>query len=128
MSGFKGVLKKLLRMAKSDDDIVAVLLFGSVARKEKTTEDIDVCLIFREDISQDKVFEKMVDYASLSDVIDVKVFQLLPLHVRIRVIREGKVLHVKDEDALYETVISTLREFEDFKFIYHSYLEGVLNG
>ncbi len=128
MARFGNILKKLIKMAETDDDVLAVLLFGSVARGEKNGKDLDICLVFKKDTDKNKIFEKMVEYASISDIVDVKAFQLLPLHMRMRVIREGKILHVKNEDLVYDVVISTLREFEEFKFIYHSYLEGVLNG
>jgi uncharacterized protein YutE (UPF0331/DUF86 family) len=32
----------------------------------------------------------------------VQIFQRLPLHVQSRVLREGRVLYARDQDALYE--------------------------
>jgi hypothetical protein len=58
----------------------------------------------------------------------IKVFQQLPLYVRRRVLKEGIVLFVKDEDELYELAFRTAKEFEDFKHIYRNYLEAIAHG
>jgi hypothetical protein len=57
--------------------------------------------------------------------LDIKIFQQLPLYVRRRVLKEGIVLLVKDEDQLYELAFRTAKEFEDFKHIYRDYLEAI---
>jgi predicted nucleotidyltransferase len=39
-------LNKLLAKARSDEDVLAVMLYGSEARQEQnSTSDIDICLI-----------------------------------------------------------------------------------
>jgi hypothetical protein len=51
-----------------------------------------------------------------------------PLYVRRRVLREGPVLFVRDEDLLYEVAFQTAQAFEDFKPTYHRYLEQVAHA
>jgi hypothetical protein len=62
------------------------------------------------------------------DGLDISVFQTLPLYVRRRVLKEGRIEYVKDEDALYEVAFRTAQAFEDFKHIYRDYLEQVARG
>ena len=68
-----------------------------------------------------------MDYSGRFDV-DAHVFRELPLYIRSRVLKEGRVLLVKDEDALDDLAIRTAKAFEDFKPTYRTYLEAVLRG
>ena len=58
-------------------------------------------------------------------LLDMQIFQQLPLYVRRRVLKEGQMLFVRNETLLYELVFRTAQAFEDFKRIYVSYLEEV---
>jgi hypothetical protein len=60
--------------------------------------------------------------------LDVRVFQRLPLYIRQRVLKDGKVLHVKNEDELYDVAFRTVRAWEDFRPFYRAYLDEVANG
>lgn len=122
-------LDRLLARARVDGEILAVILFGSAVRGETTPDsDIDVCLVLH-DRSRDRrlLTQVRLDYASQGD-LDVQVFQQLPLFVRSRVLKEGKVLFVRDEDALYELAARTTRAFEAFKPSYRAYLAEVLRA
>lgn len=121
----KGMQARLIEKAKSDKDIAAVILFGSAARKEEA-RDVDVCLVLYPGAA-DKGFDKRVEY-STDEKLDVQVFQDLPLYIRKRILKEGKVLLCKDDDLLYDIAAVTVREFEYFRPRYEDYLEGVLHG
>ncbi len=122
-------LDELLRFASADERVLAVLLFGSAARGEATTSsDIDVCLVAAAGFAEGRsAGELRLDYAGRFHA-DVHVFQLLPLHLRERVLRDQETLFVRDEEALYDLVLATIREIEDFRPIYRSYLEEVARG
>lgn len=119
-------LARLIARAKRDLDVLAVLLFGSRARGEASTEsDVDVCLVLRSDPASDLAgAEKRLEYVADVD-FDVVVFQQLPLYIRSRVLKEGTVLFARDEDALYDLAARTARAFERFRPIYRAYLEQV---
>jgi hypothetical protein len=69
-----------------------------------------------------KSSRKRLDY--LKDfTFDIQIFQLLPIYLRRRVLREGRILFVRDEALLYELAFRTAQAFEDFRPIYLSYLE-----
>ncbi|MCK6553307.1 nucleotidyltransferase domain-containing protein [Candidatus Binatia bacterium] len=119
-------MRRLLQRAAQDTDVLAVFLFGSAARGDTHAgSDVDVCLVLgAAGGGRVRQMEKRLGY--LGDVdLDVQIFQSLPLPVRIRVLREGRVLFCRDEDALYEVAFATVRAFERFKRTYHACLEEV---
>jgi len=119
-------LQRLVDMARIDSDVLAVILFGSRARGEHHAgSDVDVCLVSTPDTHDTTRSRRTaLRYASTSD-LDVHVFQLLPLYVRRRVLKDGRVLFVRDEDALYEVAFATVRAFESFRPRYEAYLAEV---
>ena len=121
-------LDRLLAMVKQDEEVLAVIIFGSAVRQEKTPlSDVDICLVMT---SQPKSFKltslshKRLEYMK-GDSLDVRIFQQLPLYIRVRVLREGRILFVRDENQLYELAFRTAQAFEDFKHIYYGYLKEV---
>jgi hypothetical protein len=128
-AGNAAAIARLIETAKNDHGVLAVILFGSEARgKACATSDVDVCLVL-----EDKRFDglgqsqKRVVYLASFD-LDIQVFQQLPLHLRVRVLREGRVLFCRDETRLYDMAFQTARHFEDFRHIHDRYLEAVASG
>jgi predicted nucleotidyltransferase len=120
-------LNELLKSAERDERVLAVLLYGSQARGESAPDsDTDVCLILS-DASKHLGPQAQLDYARFSS-LDVRVYQRLPLYVRQRVLKDGKVLLVKNEDDLYEVAFRTIRAYEDFRPFYQAYLQQTANG
>lgn len=107
-----------------DKDVLAVILFGSYARGE-THRDIDICLVMFPQAAS-KGFDKRTEYSA--EKLDVQVFQDLPLYIRKRILKDGSILHCKDEDLLYDIAIKTVKEFELSRPKYELYLEGVAHG
>jgi uncharacterized protein len=121
-------VEKLLAQAGRDADVLAVLLFGSVARGEQTAHsDIDICLVLMPPSMPDEntsLLRKRLEYLAQFN-LDVQIFQALPLYIRSRILKEGQALFVRDEDLLYDLAFRTAQAFEDFKPIYYRYLEQV---
>jgi len=128
MKKLKAKIDKILKIARQDDEILAVFLFGSVARlEEHETSDIDICLILKPGkYSSLGLSEKKFEYLKLFD-LDVQIFQQLPLYIKMRVIKDGKKLFCANEDELYQSVFNTITEFEDYRGIYRDYLMEVEN-
>ncbi|MDQ7829831.1 MAG: nucleotidyltransferase domain-containing protein [Armatimonadota bacterium] len=117
-------LQALLQFARDDPDVIAVLLFGSRARGEAdAASDVDACLVLRPEAAQE-AGRKRLDYLGRVD-LDVVVYQALPLYVRQRVLRDGRVLLIKDQDLLYDIAIQTVRAWEDYRHLYRDFLERV---
>lgn len=121
-------LSLLLDQARADTDVLAVVLFGSVARGDPgPSSDLDVCLVLRPNVQGVAPSEKRVVYMGEVDA-DVQVYQQLPLYVRRRVLREGRVVLCKDEDALYDLAYRTVQAYEDFKYVYRTYQDAMLDA
>jgi len=124
-------VNRLLTKARQDVDVLAVVLFGSAARGEQTLgSDIDVCLVlvpYTTPRTCASSAGKRLEYLAHVD-LDVHIFQGLPLYIRRRVLKEGRILFVRDEDRLYEIAVRTAQAFEDFKHIYYHYLEQVAHA
>jgi predicted nucleotidyltransferase len=119
-------IDRLIEKVKADDAVLAVLLFGSRARGEETSRsDVDLCLVLPsgKDTPEDRMAVRLA-YLPCAGV-DVQVFQLLPLYIRSRVLREGVVLYCRDLDELYALAYRTVQAYEDFKPRYRYYLEQV---
>jgi predicted nucleotidyltransferase len=114
----------ILTKAKKDADVVAVFLFGSRARGEPVPgSDTDVCLVLRPGNYGPMVLhQKRLSYLKEGNA-DVHVFSQLPLYIRRRVLKEGKILLCQDDDLLYEIAFRTAQAFEDFRHLYYGYLE-----
>ena len=124
-------IEKLLTRAHHDAEILAVLNFGSTSRGEQTPlSDTDICLILvphSQPYDTQTLTIKRLEY--LKDFsLDVQVFQQLPLYIRQRVLKEGRILFVRDESRLYELAFRTVKNFEDFRHIYYDYLGEVASG
>ncbi|MEE8167418.1 MAG: nucleotidyltransferase domain-containing protein [Candidatus Hydrothermarchaeales archaeon] len=127
MPPIKDQIQKLTKKAKKDKDILAVILFGSYVRDE-ASRDIDVCLVVAPSREETvNLAKKGLEYIGKFD-LDIHTYQELPLYIQIRVLKEGKVLLCKDEDALYDISIKTSRYFEDYYPRYRAYLESVALG
>ena len=85
---------------------------------------LDRLVLASERVSEPARSEKRLEYAAEADV-DLVVFQQLPLAVRTRIIKEGEVLFVRDEDTLYALAVRTAQAFERFRHIHREYLEQV---
>jgi predicted nucleotidyltransferase len=120
-------IERLIAKAQNDPNVLAVMLFGSAARSEQGPKsDIDICLVLQPDVTEE-VSEKRLEYLAEFD-LDVHLFQQLPLYVKRRILKEGRVLLSKDDDTLYGLAFRTAQAFEDFKHIYYDYLQAVLHG
>ncbi|AEA46598.1 nucleotidyltransferase domain-containing protein [Archaeoglobus veneficus] len=97
----KKELKELLRELREDfrefaTDCLGVLLYGSYARGEETKRsDVDVCLVMPSKQAISRVFGK------LGGKYDIKVFEELPLYIRVDIVRNHVKVYSKDELDLY---------------------------
>jgi hypothetical protein len=105
---------------------LAIIIYGSAAREENTPlSDVDLCLVMMPRPSSfANLSYKRLEYMK-DNSFDVRIFQQLPLYIRVRVLKEGRILFVRDENQLYELAFRTAQAFEDFKHIYYGYLKEV---
>ena len=120
--------QKIKDIGLKEQKILAVLVFGSYIRKEYY-RDIDICIIFYPEIDEGIKFKEMIKFSSnLSTFFDISFFTDLPLYVRSRVIKEGKILFNKDYELLFEIYMKTIKDYSLFKPHFDIFLEAVKNG
>jgi len=120
-------VNQIIKKAKADKDVLAVALFGSSLKGKG--RDIDLCIFIKEKKSNLEMSRKQLEFLKIAKKgIDIQIFQQLPVYIRIRILKEGKILFSKDDDLLYGLAFNTLKEFESYKKIYETYLKEVENG
>jgi predicted nucleotidyltransferase len=101
------------------DKIRFITLYGSASEgRMKDDSDIDISVYYDADASE---FRLKVLSDLFDDVYDIKIFQQLPLPLRMQVLR-GKVLYSDDTPFMYDKAYETIKEFESFKRRYYDYL------
>jgi predicted nucleotidyltransferase len=120
------LLQDIGKQADVDSRVLAVILFGSATRGERRdTSDVDVCLVLKPGTySPETLMDIRLHYLT-AFAADIQIFQQLPIYLRQRVLKEGKVLCCKDEDALYDIALRTVQAFAAFKPLYDRYLDEV---
>ncbi len=95
------LFSKIMRLLK--DEIFAVILYGSYAvGKQTPRSDIDICIVVGSHKKEvlDKVFKKILLICGESEKYDIKMFEEMPLKLKIEVLSEGIVLYAKEEKEL----------------------------
>ena len=120
-------LKKVAGEIKKDKDVIAIMLFGSYVRNKEYAKDVDLCVILKDNYDSKKLFKKRLNYLSHApNKFDIQIFQQLPLYVKISIFREGKMLFCRNENLVYDLAFLTIKEFDDFKEMYESYIKNAL--
>jgi len=75
---------------------MGILLFGSTAKGEQTTRsDVDVCIVMPEE----GVFHEIL--GKLGGKYDIRIFEELPLYIRVNVIKNHIKIYAKDALDMY---------------------------
>ncbi len=99
-----------------------IILYGSAAEgTTRENSDIDLCIDIDEDTDYERSKFRLRVLSELPDFFDVQIFAQLPVYVKKEVLK-GKVIFCRDEEYLYEVAISTIKEFDDFKYRYYDYI------
>ena len=121
-------LQLFIDRVTEDREVLAAVLFGSHARGEAGPgADVDICLVLARDVDSKSAFAKRLGYMADFD-IDLHFYHQVPLYIRQRILKEGKVLYCRDEELLYEVACKTITEFADYEHIYRDYLEEIARG
>ena len=107
------LIKKIVKELKKIKEVKGIYLFGSYAKgKALPFSDVDICVITDRNISR----SKRADILSNSGrKIDISLFWDLPIAIRYRVLKEGKLLFERDKMFLHRTTVKAVREYLDFK-------------
>lgn len=97
-------VRKDLFFLSSRDDILAILLYGSVAKGEDTPQsDIDICIVSpscKDNLGLlNEIYRKLDVF---SKKYDVRFFEELPLYIQINIIENNNIIYSKNVYELYE--------------------------
>ncbi len=112
--------RAIIEKAKKDlaflqEDVLGVLIFGSWATgMGHEMSDIDICIVAPS--AEDKIALWREAIAAIrDDRYDLRIFELLPLYLKMAVIEQGIVVYSKDIPELYEYFYPFRRIWEDQK-------------
>ncbi|MHA1247073.1 MAG: nucleotidyltransferase domain-containing protein [Candidatus Thorarchaeota archaeon] len=98
-------IREATRLIMGLPRVIAVLLFGSMARGDATSRsDIDICVVApRMETAKEKsellgMIWRQID----GEKYDVRLFEELPLYMKMDVITTHVILHCNDVPALFE--------------------------
>jgi len=102
-----------LRFLFENRSVLGVLLYGSVVAGESTERsDIDVCVVAS--AAGDKVaFSRWILSNVKDEQYDVRVFELMPLYLKMEVVEHGEVVHARDIYELYEYFYAFRKSWDD---------------
>ena len=104
--------------------VEAVILFGSQARGTAMQDsDVDIAVITRNATERQKW-----DITEKTDELDISEFSRLPLIIQFRVIKEGKVLFVRDKKMLHELSMKTISNYLDFEPFIEEFYRRVMQN
>lgn len=98
-----------------EERLLGVLLYGSWSRGEAGEgSDIDLCIVIPQTSGRAALWREFVSHLR-DQRYEVRIFEMLPLHIKMAVIDEGVVLHSRDDLELWEYFSPFRREWEDQK-------------
>lgn len=107
--------KKIIRKIKNDfksfeSRVLGIILYGSQHKGTQTERsDIDICII-APDENPKILFKEMLPLN-----YDIKIFETMPLFLKMQVIQHHTILYTKDRYALYEYFYSFRKLWDDQK-------------
>lgn len=120
-------ISEVLRKMRKDRKIIAVALFGSSLKGKG--RDIDLCVFLDKKYSTLEMARKQLELLKVSGRgMDIQIFQHLPIYIRIRILKEGKIVFCNNSDLLYGIAFNTIKEFGFYKKLYEMYMERIENG
>jgi len=104
-------LRRAVRNLKDMKKVEAVYLFGSYATgRQLPFSDIDVCVIGRSLSVAER--NKIASFGS--EKVQISIFDELPIYIKFRVLKDGRLLFCRNDSYLHDTKFSTLKEYFDF--------------
>jgi predicted nucleotidyltransferase len=119
MKAISGVVDEI----RKERGVEAIYLFGSRASgRQKPYSDIDLCVITGRSANREKILRNS------SEKIDTSIFWDLPLNIRLRVLRDGRPLYIKNKLKMHRISVSTVMQYLDFKPMLERHFSKALGG
>lgn len=110
-----------IRQIPEFEHVQFIIFFGSAEEQRMTKEsDIDLCVYFDGNIRNAAEFRYKILSMLPGTRYDIKIFQMLPLYIRMEVLK-GTPVFVRDSRFLYEKATETIRDFNAFRHRLYDY-------
>ena len=116
------LLLKKIKKIDTKNKVSFVVVYGScLTERFNKLSDIDVAIYY--DGNSKECFQfRLALSGDLPNIFDIQIFQDLPLYIKNEIIKEGKIVYMKDMKEVSMIYISVIREFNQFeKYIEHYY-------
>ena len=119
-------LNELVIRISKNRKVAAIFLFGSaVTGRMREDSDIDIGVLMK-DASDD---EENGIYGYGNEKFEVHSFNKLPLEIQFRILRDGRLLLIKNKDFLKFTWLKVVKNYLDFEpFISNFYRKIIKNA
>jgi hypothetical protein len=128
-------LKEVLPAIRRYDDVVALYLLGSFAKKNvKPLSDIDFGVLLAKKLDREERFKIHLDligwFADIlkTDEIDLILMNDAPLKFAHEIFKTGKLLYCGDENELIDFYEKTVKFYLDFRFFRDQFDSAFLEG
>lgn len=85
-------------LGKIKDKVLGILVYGSYASREATERsDIDICVVagYKDKEKINELYREILRIMAKSKKYDIRIFELMPLWLKIEVIENGKIIYAK---------------------------------
>lgn len=117
------IYKKIAKELAAIEDVKAVILYGSFARKEDTTRsDIDLFILVTDKITITEVQEKIIELESVIDrniqptIRTIKELEKTDTGLLQNIFQEGKVLYLKEPTEIPSAIILEQKPYLIYSF------------
>lgn len=124
MDNLNNIIKEMSQLSF----IEGIILFGSQLNgNSRQDSDIDIAVLTNPNKSLTSSQEsKILGFSNKK--IDISIFNNLPLIIQFRIIREGKILFLRNERLFHDIKYPLIRKYLDFSvFINHFYRRVIKN-
>ncbi|MBI3027651.1 nucleotidyltransferase domain-containing protein [Candidatus Woesearchaeota archaeon] len=83
----------------------AILIYGSYATgNAHIRSDIDVCVVLKSNDKEEikNIYRKILRISAKNEKYDIKIFEQMPLFMKIQVVKDGNIIYAKDKAGLEE--------------------------
>lgn len=127
----KNEIEELRNYFKSNDNILSVYIFGSYGTDMQTgLSDIDIAILFNEDISFLKELKYSAEISSIirRDDIDVINLNNAPIYLQHDILLKGEKIYEKESVKTQDFIEKVLEEHHDYGIILFKYQQDFQKG
>ena len=105
--------------------VSAIFLFGSQTNgRARGDSDFDIAVLTKNSTPNEEI--KLMGFAS--DKVDVSIFHRMPLIIQFRILRDGKLIFLRNEEKLHDVKYEVFRRYLDYSaFINNFYARKIKN-